>query len=219
MDTDNATGGRPRRTGVASGRSIKATDLTADLRGHVDAAFLHRLHSVVHFPDPDAETRRRLWDSFLGRAGTMDPADPIDVADLATALEPAGGEIRNIMLAATFDAVIEDSPSGRRHLAAARREYGKSAGTCPGPRSEDQAGRWVHPPAGCGTPACCVLPRHSQRSERRPDTLAATGTSATMAAPTARLMMAKTVWDNRASGRVNGSTTASTTPSEPIQPK
>jgi hypothetical protein len=45
--------------------------------------------------------------------------DPVDLGFLSEAAELAGGDIRNIVLAATYDATSAGEPVGMRHLAAA----------------------------------------------------------------------------------------------------
>ncbi|WP_420114787.1 AAA family ATPase [Pseudactinotalea sp.] len=83
------------------------TVLATNLRGNLDPAFARRLHFMVHFPDPDVATRKRLWEHHLAQLPATDPDDPVDLTLLADALEVAGGDIRNIVLAATYDAVAE----------------------------------------------------------------------------------------------------------------
>lgn len=102
------------------------TILATNLRGNLDPAFVRRLRFIVHFPDPDLTTRRRIWELYLGRVASRDEQDPVDLDLLAGALEVAGGDIRNIMLSATFDAAAADVPLGMRHLlAATEREFHK----------------------------------------------------------------------------------------------
>src|SRR5690606_15446737 len=72
------------------------TVLATNLRGNLDPAFARRLHFMVHFPDPDEDTRRLLWRHHLDQLPGTDPQDPVDVDALASALELAGGDIRNI---------------------------------------------------------------------------------------------------------------------------
>lgn len=102
------------------------TVLATNLRGNLDPAFSRRLHFVIHFPDPDAPTRRRLWLHHLGNLRAMDPDDPVDLDELARSVELAGGDIRNIVLATAYAAVAAGEPVGMRHLAVAIiREYAK----------------------------------------------------------------------------------------------
>jgi hypothetical protein len=102
------------------------TILATNLRGNLDAAFTRRMQFLVHFPDPDADTRMRLWEQHLLQAGELDPDDPIDTAILAKTVELAGGDIRNIVLGAAYDAISAGQTVGMRHLRAATvREFRK----------------------------------------------------------------------------------------------
>jgi SpoVK/Ycf46/Vps4 family AAA+-type ATPase len=102
------------------------TVLATNLRGNLDAAFARRLHFIVHFPDPDAATRRRLWEHHLAQLPGTDPDDPIDLDSLADALELSGGDIRNIVLAAAYDAVATGRAVGMHGLrVAVEREMAK----------------------------------------------------------------------------------------------
>jgi SpoVK/Ycf46/Vps4 family AAA+-type ATPase len=102
------------------------TLLATNLRGNLDKAFSRRMHFIIHFPDPDENTRRDLWTRLLGNAGALDGSDPIDVDVLSTSGDLNGGDIRNVVLAATYDAASEGSLTGMRHvLAAKEREFRK----------------------------------------------------------------------------------------------
>lgn len=107
------------------------TILSTNLRGNLDKAFSRRMSFIVNFPDPDPATRARLWEHHLAQLPALDPDDPVDVAYLAETAEVAGGDIRNIVLAAAYQAAAAAEPGGhgpvgQRHLAqAAVREYRK----------------------------------------------------------------------------------------------
>jgi hypothetical protein len=102
------------------------TVLATNLKGNLDIAFARRMHFIVHFPDPDEPTRVRLWTKLLSKAGEKDPDDPVDVPLLASSMELAGGDLRNIVLAAVYDAAIAGTGLGMRHIvAAAVREHAK----------------------------------------------------------------------------------------------
>ncbi|MET0865752.1 MAG: ATP-binding protein [Nakamurella sp.] len=102
------------------------TILATNLRGNLDPAFGRRLHFIITFPDPDAATRSRLWQHHLAAVPALDPADPIDTELLAGAAEIAGGDIRNVVLAAVYDAVAAGERVGLRHIGVAlSRELGK----------------------------------------------------------------------------------------------
>jgi len=93
--------------------------LATNLRGNLDVAFSRRLQFIVHFPEPDEPIRRRLWLRHLSGFEPLDDGDPIDVDHLARTVEVAGGDIRNIVMAAAYAAFDEDSRIGMRHLVAA----------------------------------------------------------------------------------------------------
>lgn len=102
------------------------TVLATNLAGNLDRAFLRRMQFILAFPDPDPETRRRLWRLHLDQAGATDPEDPVDLDALVEAVELAGGDIRNIVLAAAYDAAVAERPVGHRLVVeAAAREYQK----------------------------------------------------------------------------------------------
>jgi hypothetical protein len=102
------------------------TLLTTNLRGNLDQAFTRRLQFIVHFPDPDEPTRRRLWELYAGRLDFLDAADPPDYDALARTFEFAGGDIRNVVLAAVYDATAAGTPlSNAQLMRAAHHEYRK----------------------------------------------------------------------------------------------
>jgi DNA polymerase III delta prime subunit len=102
------------------------TILSTNLRGNLDRAFSRRMSFIVHFPDPDTATRGRLWRHHVAQLTALDVADPIETDYLAATVELAGGDIRNIVLAAAYDAASADQPVGMRHVVdATRREYRK----------------------------------------------------------------------------------------------
>lgn len=98
--------------------------LATNLRANLDEAFTRRLHYVVEFPFPEAEDRERIWQ--VNVPPDVPVAGDVDWAELAQRFRVAGGNIRNIILAAAFLAAEEDAPLALRHLLhAARREYQK----------------------------------------------------------------------------------------------
>jgi AAA+ superfamily predicted ATPase len=100
--------------------------LATNLRGNLDHAFTRRLNLIVHFPDPDENIRAELWRRHLAEAGDPDPDDPVDVARLAAVADIAGGDIRNIVLGACYDAFGQGERMGMRHITEATiREFRK----------------------------------------------------------------------------------------------
>jgi hypothetical protein len=98
--------------------------LATNLRQNLDDAFLRRLAFAVHFPFPDAESRRRIW-SAIWPPETPLAAD-VDAVLLAERYKLSGGNIKNVALAAAFLAAHEGSPVRMMHLhRAAEREFEK----------------------------------------------------------------------------------------------
>jgi SpoVK/Ycf46/Vps4 family AAA+-type ATPase len=102
------------------------TILATNLRGNLDRAFSRRMSFIVHFPDPDPAIRRRLWEHHLGQLPALDEDDAVNLDSLAESVELAGGDIRNIVLGAAYDAVSAGELVGMRHVVEATvREYRK----------------------------------------------------------------------------------------------
>jgi hypothetical protein len=82
--------------------------LATNLRSNLDDAFARRLDALIDFPMPDKAQRLQLWEYSL-RPGV--PRDEgLDLAECADRFEIAGGNIRNICVAAAFFAAEEDRP-------------------------------------------------------------------------------------------------------------
>jgi predicted nucleic acid-binding protein len=111
--------------------------LATNLRGNLDTAFSRRLHFLVHFADPDASIRAQLWRHHLDAVGAPDPKDPVQIEELASSVELSGGDIRNVVLAAAFDAAAAGEAIGQRHInAAVARELGKLGRRVPNAAAE-----------------------------------------------------------------------------------
>ena len=96
--------------------------LTSNMKTSLDHAFARRLTFIIDFPMPGATERERIWEQLLPETA---PTDALDVTRLAQ-LGVAGGNIRNIALAAAFAAAADDSPIEHHHVReAARSEYRK----------------------------------------------------------------------------------------------
>lgn len=83
--------------------------LTTNLQGNMDAAFVRRLRFILHFPAPDRELRRQLWERSL--PGAQWRAEDLELDALADRFALNGGAIHNIGLAAAHLAAA--TPSGR----------------------------------------------------------------------------------------------------------
>ena len=98
--------------------------LATNLRANLDEAFTRRLDSLVDFPEPEAEYRRRLWERSLG--STMPRAADLDLDFLADSFKLSGGAIRNIAVAAAYAAAEATHPLDMGDLVrATQREYMK----------------------------------------------------------------------------------------------
>jgi len=98
--------------------------LATNLRQHLDEAFVRRMHCIVEFPFPDEEYRRRIWDVAFPREAPL--AADVDYSLLAREVKLAGGNIKNIALAAAFYAAEDGRVIRLPHLLhAVRREYQK----------------------------------------------------------------------------------------------
>ncbi|MCX7747984.1 MAG: ATP-binding protein [Clostridia bacterium] len=102
------------------GISILATNLSKSM----DEAFIRRMSYCVDFPFPDYALRKRIWNGSFPENAFL---DEIDFDFLAKEIKLAGGNIKNIVLAASVAAVSEKSPVKMKHiLYAAKREYQKA---------------------------------------------------------------------------------------------
>ena len=78
--------------------------LTSNSRERIDGAFTRRLDFITEFPIPGYEERFQLWKSHLGSRG---PGERI-YKYLASYSDLAGGQIRNVVLAAASRSVAEE---------------------------------------------------------------------------------------------------------------
>jgi len=102
------------------GISILATNLAKNL----DDAFIRRITFIVEFPFPDADTRKRIWLSMLPPQTPIH--ESVDIDFLARRFEIAGGNIKNIVLAAAFLAAQSAEEVTMQHLLRATKyEYQK----------------------------------------------------------------------------------------------
>ena len=103
--------------------------LTTNLDGSIDPAFKRRMSMRLHFPFPDEDIRRRLWETHIPDATPT--ASDFDFAALARRFPLSGGYIRNSVLRAAFIAAHERRPLSNDHIVRAvaleYRELGKLA--------------------------------------------------------------------------------------------
>jgi len=98
--------------------------LATNLRQNLDDAFMRRVQAVLEFPFPDAEYRQRIWSSVFPREAPLN--DDVDFKQLAQEVQLAGGNIKNMALAAAFYAAGDGGSIRMEHLIqAAHREHQK----------------------------------------------------------------------------------------------
>jgi SpoVK/Ycf46/Vps4 family AAA+-type ATPase len=98
--------------------------LATNLRRNMDDAFVRRIAFVVQFPLPEEPERRRIWEAVFPAATPR--AEDVDLAFMARQFKIAGGNIKNIALAAAFVAAEDGAAVSMRHLLrATRRELSK----------------------------------------------------------------------------------------------
>jgi SpoVK/Ycf46/Vps4 family AAA+-type ATPase len=98
--------------------------LATNFRKNMDDAFVRRMHFTVEFPFPDEADRRRIWER-IWPAETPQSAE-VDLDFMARRFEIAGGNIRNIALAAAVLAASDGGVVNMAHLLhGTKREYQK----------------------------------------------------------------------------------------------
>lgn len=98
--------------------------LATNLRQNLDDAFMRRVQAVVEFPFPDEDYRQRIWSSVFPCEAPL--AEDVDFKLLAHEVHLAGGNIKNMALAAAFYAAGEGGAINMDHLIqAAHREHQK----------------------------------------------------------------------------------------------
>ncbi len=83
------------------------TLLTSNSRSRFDSAFSRRLDMIIEFPLPQAEERRSLWQSHLGKGHQLTQSQ---LNQLAASVDLSGGNIRNAVLAAAVIAQSQTRP-------------------------------------------------------------------------------------------------------------
>ena len=98
--------------------------LATNLRKNMDDAFVRRIQFSVELPFPSEQDRRRIWEKVWPE--NLPRSQDLDLSFMARRFEMAGGNIRNIALAAAFLAAADGGAVTMAHLIqATRREYQK----------------------------------------------------------------------------------------------
>jgi SpoVK/Ycf46/Vps4 family AAA+-type ATPase len=98
--------------------------LATNLRKNMDDAFVRRMHFTIEFPFPNENDRRRIWKQIW--PDDTPRSSDLDLNFMAGHFEVAGGNIRNIALAAAFLAADDGGAVNMVHLTrATQREFQK----------------------------------------------------------------------------------------------
>ncbi len=98
--------------------------LATNLSKNIDDAFLRRMQIVIEFPFPDEAQRKLIWTGIFPKESPL--AGDIDYKFLSEKIKLAGGNIKNMALAAAFYAAENSGKIGMDHIMhAAKREYQK----------------------------------------------------------------------------------------------
>src|SRR6185369_7694969 len=74
--------------------------MATNLRQNIDEAFTRRLDFLVDFPFPETEYRHRIWATHFPPEAPL--ASDVDLMEIAEHYRLAGGNIRNVALAAAY---------------------------------------------------------------------------------------------------------------------
>jgi SpoVK/Ycf46/Vps4 family AAA+-type ATPase len=103
--------------------------LASNMGRNIDPAFQRRMNFVVELPFPDADHRRRIWQNVFPAAAPLEPG--VDFEFLSERFGLAGGNIRNIAVAAAFHAAGNGGSINMHHLLLGlKREYQKMGKVC-----------------------------------------------------------------------------------------
>ncbi|KAF1843837.1 P-loop containing nucleoside triphosphate hydrolase protein [Cucurbitaria berberidis CBS 394.84] len=105
--------------------------LTTNRVDNIDAAFQSRIHISMAYPDLTTESRRHIWENFLGGLGVRQEWKSQDLDDLAK-VELNGRQIKNVLKSAALLSSRKQDRLGRKYvdmvLAIERRRPGVAEG-------------------------------------------------------------------------------------------
>ncbi len=105
------------------------TILATNLRHNMDEAFVRRMQFIVDFPFPDEFHRHKIWKVHFPKE--VPCGDDINLEFLARQFRLAGGNIKNIVINASFLAAANDKRIDMAHLIhATMREFQKMGKLC-----------------------------------------------------------------------------------------
>lgn len=90
------------------------TVMSTNYLENIDQAFFRRISYVIHFPFPDVESRKKIWENMYPENVPLE--EDVDFDYLANQFEIAGGNIKNIAVVSAFLAAKENSKVGMKHI-------------------------------------------------------------------------------------------------------
>ncbi len=88
--------------------------MATNLLQNIDNAFMRRINFVINFPFPDVATRKLLWTKLLSTGAPL--AEDVNLDFMAGQFKLAGGNIKNIVLHAAFQAASQKSEITMKHI-------------------------------------------------------------------------------------------------------
>lgn len=88
--------------------------MASNLLQNIDNAFMRRISFIISFPFPDVPTRRMLWEKMLGVGAPV--SKDVNLDFMAEQFKIAGGNIKNIVIHAAFQAAAQKSFITMKHL-------------------------------------------------------------------------------------------------------
>ncbi len=88
--------------------------LATNLARNIDDAFARRINYMVEFPQPDPDSRLRLWRAMIPAQAPL--AADVDLYFLAQQFNLAGGDIRNVILESAFLAAQQQQKISMKHI-------------------------------------------------------------------------------------------------------
>lgn len=103
--------------------------LATNLQNNLDEAFARRMHFSIEFPFPEENDRLQIWEKAFPVVAPL--SDDIDLSFMARQFRITGGNIKNIVLSAAFQAASEGRKLSMNNLIKATKyEYQKLYKLC-----------------------------------------------------------------------------------------
>jgi hypothetical protein len=135
--------------------------LATNLSKNVDEAFSRRMHYVVQFPIPNETGREELWRRMIPPEAPL--ATDVEFALLAKQFPMAGGDIRNVVLAAAFLAADDGGVITRELIGRAMARQMVKQGRAPVPLRGVRDLSESHPRSTMAFESGSALPAGQQR--------------------------------------------------------